>query len=358
MLKQTVLYKKTIMVEIVVRGVKATDLLTNQNLDILAKVVINASGPWGFDLLSKLYPLEKNTRKLIRSKGIHLLFPKRQKDHALTFNTRDNKHFFVLPWLDYTLIGTTDSVFNDSSDHVYVTKKEANELINLVNEYYPVNFKYENLLHAYAGIRPLIVKGDAKNSYKVSRKHEIIDHKKENNISNLVSVFGGKYTTSRGLAEEVVNMIQHTYKLGDVHCKTRSISLKSADFKDLYSNYIQNESTLMKDLYPVALIKHLIEYYGVFYKDILKYGEENLDLLQAIDPSNIRIKAEIDYAIKNESAITLSDFLYRRSGWGNEGLVDLNILHKIASHMGKILNWSTEQIEHEIKLYLVKQTLL
>ena len=341
-----------------VTGVQAVDLITNESFKIVSKTCINAAGPWGFEILNKLYPIEKSNRTLIKSKGIHLIFPKKQGDYALTFNTRDDKHFFVLPWLNYTLIGTTDSVFDDSPDNVYITEEEVVKLINLVNEYYPVQFSYDELLHAYAGIRPLVAKGNTKNSYNVSRKHEILDHDVEHNIENIVSVFGGKYTTSRALAEDTVNFLQNKYKLGSVPCKTKKTTLKSGNFKIFYSDYIKKECMVLENIYPIELIKHLIEYYGTDYKEILRYVEDNKNLLEPIDKSNIRIKAEINYAIDHELAYTLSDFLYRRCGWGNEGLKDKRILKNIATYMGKFFDWTKEDITEQITNYLEKQDIV
>ena len=343
-------------------GVIAKNLVNKKSddIEIHAKVVINCSGPWTNTLLNKATVRKPN--RVVLSKGIHLVMPRRQEDQAIFIETKDNHHILILPWLNYTLLGTTDTRYTDSPDKVHVSKKDAQNFLDLVNEYYPVKYKANEIIHAYSGLRSLITQNtnfenNPDNTYKYSRRHKIVDHKYEG-VSGLISVIGGKYTTSRELAEQTVDQAQRNYELGNMECATKITPLASANygvslskFKNLA--YQENEGKFSK-----KLIDHLFDYYGIYYKKILAIIKQNKNMGELIGPSSIRVKAEIQYAIEEESALTLSDFLYRRCGWGNEGLKDITILKSITDTMGKILRWSAKRKEKEISSYLKKQEIL
>ncbi len=338
-------------------GVKVKDQMKNGSEFIIAsKVVINCSGPWLNQLLHK--KKIKNAPKLTLAKGIHLVMPRRQGDQALFLKTNGNQHLLILPWLNYTLLGTTDTKYEGLPDDVKVTSDEAQKFLDLVNKYYPVNYQLNEIIHCYAGLRTLITpqKEDTNGTYKISRKSEMIDHGLEN-TPGLISVVGGKYTTSRALAERVVNYVQKTYRLGCMICRTKTTSLASANYEMSFDEYHKQIHKNFGIKYSSKLLNHLIEYYGVYSQDILLLIKNDKSLEKQIHPSNIRIFAEIKYAIQKESALTLSDFLYRRCGWGNEGLKDSDIVRSVAKYMGTTLNWSSRQLEKEISQYLESQKL-
>ena len=342
-----------------VKGARVRDRLNNDSeFMIQAKTILNCSGPWGNLILDKMRKKKEST--LLLSKGIHILIPRKQNKHAIFIETKDNVHFFVIPWLSYTLLGTTDTHYEGSPDDLKVTSKEVEDFLRTVNQHYSIKLEKEDILHAYAGIRPLILdpsSGDPKNTYTTSRKHELIDHKKDG-LHRLVSVMGGKYTTSRALAQAVVNYVQQTYKLGNFSCHSHTTPLKSADYKHSVAEYKKMLHRKWGNLFSVELINHLFEYYGTNCNKVLEIAKKSKDLKENIDPSSPRIKAEIHYAIEHESAYTLSDFLYRRCGWGNEGLKNIKILNNIADEMGKLLGWYSSQKRKEIKDYLNKQEIM
>ena len=349
-----------------VRGVKVVDKLTytpqgKKGIEFMiqAKVVLNCSGPWANLVLNKLIK-KKGRDTLLLSKGIHILIPRSQNDHAIFIETKNKVHFFVLPWLNYTLLGTTDTNYQGSPDELCVTSEDIENFISIVQRHYSINIEKEDILYAYAGIRPLILDKasfGSGNTYGISRRHEIIDHDKDG-LNSLVSVLGGKYTTSRALAEKTVNYIQKKYELGNFLCHSRTTPLRSANYSSGAAKYKQNLLTKWGKLFSKELIDHLFEYYGMNCKKILLIAGKSDNLKEYIDSSNLRIKAEIHYAIKHESTYTLSDFLYRRCGWGNEGLKNIRILNIIADEMGGLLGWSTFKKQQEIKNYLDKQKII
>ena len=154
-----------------------------------------------------------------------------------------------------------------------------------------------------------------------------------------------------------MDYIQAQYKLGNMICKTKETPLKSANYGTSFQRYCLEIHKKWEEKYSSELLDHLLEYYGVYSQRVITYMESDKGLRRRIHPSNIRVHAEIHYAIHEESARTLSDFLYRRCGWGNEGLKEISTLKTVARSMGKVLHWSPEKIEEEISGYLEKQIL-
>ncbi|MDH4263064.1 MAG: glycerol-3-phosphate dehydrogenase/oxidase [Spirochaetia bacterium] len=338
-----------------VEGVYAIDKLTNQEFKIESDIVINAGGPWVDKVLSKLS--RKTPQKIVRSKGIHLLLPRINKDCALTFSTKDNKHFFIIPWLNYTLIGTTDDKFTGDLDDVKVTKSEAQELLNLVKSYYPADVGLSSVVHAYAGIRPLVVGDENESTYSVSRKHEIIDHQKTDNIAGLFSVIGGKWTTSRALAEIMIDRVFKKSNKNFIKSKTKNTPLVGGRFKGSFENALTDAIKKTNSSMDPKLTEHLFSYYGCEYEKIVARIESNIKSKKYIDKVSFLTVAEIEHAVEYESAVKLSDFLMRRNNIGNTGVPEPDILREITDAMGNLLGWNAKMKTQEISEYLSRYQL-
>ncbi|HNJ67602.1 MAG TPA: FAD-dependent oxidoreductase, partial [Turneriella sp.] len=192
-----------------VSGVIAKDTLTGRQFPVRAKVTVNATGPWGDIVLGKLHGAAEH--KLVRSKGIHLLFPRFHKNTTVALETRDKHHIFLIPWGNYSLLGTTDTEFKGDPDDLNVTRDDAQDFLDLFNSYFPQKKTLGDVVNSYAGLRPLVAESSVTSTYKASRRHEIVLHRKQDNVDGLVSVFGGKWTTSRALAEQTVDLIEKKF---------------------------------------------------------------------------------------------------------------------------------------------------
>lgn len=345
-----------------VEGVRAKDELNGQEFEIRAQVTVNATGPWGDLILARLK--NKPVRKLIRSKGIHLLVPKINGDNAITMETQDKvtkekKHFFILPWQGYTLLGTTDTPFeHDDPDALRVYRSEAEELLNLVTSYYPAKLSVDDVLHSYAGIRPLVQEGDSTESYTASRKHEIVDHKKLENLHGLVSVFGGKWTTSRSLAEETLQKILAIYPLKAKRASSHDEPLWGGDFNGRMSYYCNEARQKWSHRFPPELVNRLLEHYGTLYEEILENMQKDEKAYRLLDEKHSLYSGEIAYAVQQEMAVTLDDLLMRRIGLGNMGIPEESLLNKFADEMAALRGWSTEEKQKQIQTYIKNHTMV
>ncbi len=337
-----------------VQGIQAKDVLTGKEFPIYAKVVINATGPWADYVLALLH--KEPVRKLVRSVGIHILTNRLTRGFAITFETRDSHHFFVLPWLKYTLLGTTDTPFEDHPDQLRIYKDMIEDFLKTVKEHYPVSIRWEDIRHSYIGIRPLVADTKVKtSSYKLSRKHEIINHYKEEKIRGLFSVLGGKYTTSRSLAEEVIHTLEKEKYFPPTKSISKSTPLDATPKGMSLREFVEDAKARYSPQIPEKVLEHLIEYYGARYEDVLEYVFSDSSLLEPLWEETGTILAEIPYAIEKEMCLNISDFLLRRSGMGNVGVPPDKVLKKVAKKIAKYLSLKRKEVDEQIKEYLSSQ---
>jgi len=329
-----------------VSGVIAKDLLSGREFPIRAKVTVNATGPWGDIVLGKLHGASDH--KLVRSKGIHLLFPRFHKNTTIALETRDKHHIFLIPWGNYSLLGTTDTEFKGDPDDLSVTRDDAQDFLDLFNSYFPQKKTLGDVVNFYAGLRPLVAQSSVSSTYKASRRHEIVLHRKQDKVDGLVSVFGGKWTTSRALAEQTIDMIEKKFGFPRRHSVSHKTPVVGGQVGTRLSTFIAEAHARWDKVYSPQLINHLIEIYGAVYEHVLDYVIRDKSLLMPIENEYPFIRAEIHYAVEHEMALTLSDFLNRRCGLGNMGYISDSTLNAVAAAMGDLLRWDSTRRREEV----------
>ena len=183
------------------RNKNVWDIILDDNTLLKTKILINAAGPWINDTLTKV--LKQNSKKSIRLvKGSHIITKSlyRQKK-AFTLQNEDSRIIFVIPYKDeYSLIGTTETeVF--SPENPKIDNSEIDYLINSVNKYFIKQISGDDVVSSYSGIRPLIE--DFREASKVTRDY-VFDLNEDNSQAPLLNIYGGKLTTYRKLAENVI----------------------------------------------------------------------------------------------------------------------------------------------------------
>ncbi|MEA2041681.1 MAG: glycerol-3-phosphate dehydrogenase/oxidase [Bacteroidota bacterium] len=328
-----------------ITGVEVTDKLNNKRHSIKGKLVINCSGPWADILLDKINNTDKN-HSLRRSEGIHFLIKKKISKHVFSRATPEGKHFFLVPYRNHTLVGTTDKEYIGKPEDYKVTKKAILELLEDVNSSYgeTEKIKYEDIIHAYGGLRPL-VEDQTEESYKSSRKYEITGEKK-NGIIGLITVEGGKFTTSRMLAEKAVNKVFRILNLK----KKQSISCKQylhhCDIKN-YNNYVKNKQDELPNFTPKQT-EYMIKSYGNEIDDIVALTKEDEKLETRLNKDG-EILAQVTFAVREEMAVKLSDIVMRRTTVGQLGNPGQKTLKLMADIAAKELNWSKERTKKELE---------
>ena len=327
-----------------IASIDVRDALSGNITTIKANIVVNAAGPWADRLLSMLEN-GPPSHKLIRSKGIHLIVGPMTRGHALTVAHKGG-HFFVLPWRGHTIIGTTDSVFDGDPDDVHVGDAEIAAFLAFVNEGLPgANLKAKDVIYAYAGLRPLVDDGK-KDSYNASRRAELVDHAAEGGIGNLISAIGGKWTTSRDIAEKCVDMIETKSGRKLKACDTAEAPLPGGA-TGRFAAFVAGASKEQPGVEP-EIIANLTRNYGARYKAVAALATTRRDLMERVTSRLPDIGAQILFAIREEMALTLDDALFRRTGLGTLGRLDAVAIERAAKIMATELGWNDAETARQV----------
>ncbi len=319
------------------RGAYVKDLFSGEKLEVRANVVINATGPWADEVLS--LSDANHTRRLRPTKGVHLVVNNFKPNHAILSSTRsDGRMFFILPWGKNSLIGTTDTDYGLDLDRVSVDKTDVDYLLNETDRILTAaKITPESIIAAFAGVRPLLSASGKASS--ISREHTILE-----SPSGIISVLGGKYTTYRLMAKEVVDRAVKRLKISGIgDCSTHLIPVYGG-------GQVMGE---MREKDDFTL--HLIQTYGSRYNEVLDIAKCDERLKMRISPDHPHIAAEVVHAFQNEMAMTLSDFFLRRTWIGYSRSRGKDCINTVADILKRHLNFSEDEIENQVKQYEVKQ---
>jgi glycerol-3-phosphate dehydrogenase len=331
-----------------VTGIDIKDTLTGAAYNIKTRLVINASGHW-VDTVRGLLS-DKQIHLVHRTKGIHLVTRKLCDTGLVLFSPVDNRLFFVMPWLDYSLIGTTDTDYKGDYDSVSADRSDVDYLIASIKPLFP-DFTEKDIYYTMAGIRPLAHMGDEKPS-KITREHKIVDHKQFDGTEGMITVLGGKITAYRAVAQEAVD--KACKKLGlHAKCTTAAIPFPGAHPVPEDELIKASQDTNL----PVETLNHLVSLYGSRYIHIIYMVKQDNRLAERICQHISNILAEIHYAVKEEMACTVSDFLLRRSLCGLEKCQAMDAVEKVAAEMGSLLHWNREYQQQQIAGYMAQTAL-
>ena len=326
-----------------VEGCTANDKMTGASFDIRARTVLVAAGPWA-DLFLEQATGKQAAHKLIRSKGIHLLVPQISRA-ALTIEAGSG-HLFALPWRGHTLLATTDTPFQGDPATLTVDESDIEGFLGTFRKYLPqAGLTREKIEFFYAGLRPLVSDGSPKksekNSYKVSRRFELVDHGKEGALDGLFSALGGKWTTSRHLAEKIVTAIAAHLKKKTPNCTTAATPLPGGRF-DRFEQMVRGYEKTWPGISTLRNMAHMLGARLPLALQGVRLAE-----LAPLGPSG-DTKAQIAFAMRHEMARTLEDVVMRRTAIGQFGRPGPDIVESVAAQMAAELGWSEEQKMREI----------
>jgi glycerol-3-phosphate dehydrogenase len=326
-------------------GARARDLETGDRAAIRARVTINATGPW---LDHTLVGVQDGGAPLLRTtKGVHLVMPRVSKNAILLIARTDNRVFFVVPWYGYSLVGTTDTDYQEDPsraaaeppDVAYLLKETASTLPSA--ERAPVYY-------GMAGVRALVRK-EGVSEGQVSRKHAIRDHRRRGGPDGLISVLGGKITAYRDIAEEVTDLAAK--RLGNrVRPSTARAPLPGGDLRP---------EDVVDRLWPRAeklglgrdQVDHLAALYGSRADAVLELAERQPQLAARFCEHGPSILAQALYAVREEGAASLADVLLRRAPIGLASCLALDSVDRAAEVIGEELGWDRPRRAAEILAY-------
>ncbi|HWN10627.1 MAG TPA: glycerol-3-phosphate dehydrogenase/oxidase [Pyrinomonadaceae bacterium] len=311
-----------------------------------ARVIVNAAGPWIDNLLADGGAV--SPRLIGGTKGSHIIvapFRGAPVNALYVEASTDHRPFFVIPWNDHYLIGTTDIRYNGDLDHVRIEENEIDYLLRETNRVIPLaGLRREDILYTYAGVRPLAFTSDQA-AQSITRRHFIRIHPE---FKNLCSIVGGKLTTYRRLAEETVDLIFNKLRRESPACSTANVPLPGAatpNFEAFCKDFKQSSRL------TTTTNNHLLRTYGTRASLILKLVEDDELLGQVLDPETGAIAAEVVFAFKHELAQTLADCFLRRTMVGLNSTRGLNVVEAAAKIAQQHLGWTHDRAAQELAAY-------
>lgn len=310
-----------------IRGVRVQDLIAQREVEVTGRVVVNAAGPW-FDRLAGV--LQDRPRARVRTtRGIHIACPNPPR-HALALPSAvDGRLVFVIPWLGFSWVGTTDIDHPDDPSDVTATEAEVDYLRRSVAPYVG---GLGEVLFTNAGVRALVRReGHASG---VTRSHQVVA---EHDPAGLVSIIGGKLTGYRAIAEEaterVCRLLDH-----DERCTTADECLPGA----------QPAGRAEPDVLGPEQRAHLSALYGTRSVDVLDLVEQRPDLGRSLMDDEPDVAAQVVHAVRHESCERIADFVFRRSRLAFTAHRGRPALARIAGLMREELGWSDQRTADEL----------
>ncbi|MEK5185318.1 glycerol-3-phosphate dehydrogenase/oxidase [Solibacillus sp. FSL W7-1324] len=322
-------------------GIEATDLLSNETIQIHAKKVVNAAGPWVDDVRS----IEGKTsgKHLILSKGVHIVFDESKfpLKQAVYFDTPDGRMVFAIPRNGKTYVGTTDTFYEGDPRNMDIEQSDRDYIMNAIHYMFPnVKVTDADIESSWAGVRPLIHE-EGKGPSEISRHDEVWE-----SASGLVTIAGGKLTGYRKMAEAVVNKISASLKaefgIESKPCITKNIPISGGEVggSKHIETYISKKTELgVKAGLTKEDAAHLAQHYGSNVEKVFSY------VANANDTMPKALFAQLKYGIEHELVTTPVDFFVRRTGNMFFNIASV-LAHKdaVIAYMAQQLNWTDAQL--------------
>lgn len=281
---------------------RVRDRISQQQCEIRARVFVNAAGPWVERVAGLAEAPPSQVPRLGPTKGVHILLPPLTQSHGIFFQNRpDGRMIFVLPWNGCTLVGTTDTDFTGDPSDVHATSADASYLLEATRSILPgSDVTKADVITTFAGVRPLLRSADADPSAR-SRDHRIVRQNE-----NMLSVAGGKYTTFRLIAQQVVDEVYRLLGSRPPRCRTATTPLPDPRT-------------------PAA-------------------GEKIADKPEIW-------QSDIERAARNEMAITLEDVMRRRVGLSISRFDTPEIVERVGRIMAAVAGWDDRALDDQIAAY-------
>ena len=288
------------------------NVLTGERTTTRARAIVNAAGPWVGQVLQ--HSLGLRSRKHVRLiKGSHIVVPRLYEgDHAYLLQNPDRRVVFAIPYEHkFTLIGTTDVPMEGEPGPATISAAEIAYLCESVNRYLQRLISPDDIVWSYAGVRPLY-DDDAASAAAVTRDYEL-EIEQEGHRPAVLSVFGGKITTYRSLAEHVLEKLQPL--IGErAQAWTAKVALPGGAFKNGSFPAFLLDARQRWPFLPASLVARLARAYGTRMEKIVNDARTLSDLGEDFGAG--LTCAEVDYLRQNEWARTAEDILWRRSKLG------------------------------------------
>ena len=344
-----------------ITGLNVKDLLDDDEFSIDAEVVLNAAGPWSYAILDTL-PQKNNRARVRYTKGIHIITPAITRKYAIAITSRQppsssimqrgGRHYFIIPWRNHSLIGTTNTEFKDGPDARIVTEEDIQMLLQTINSSYQTKgLKREDVKYQYGGLYIDDSENNFDRGYQGSRRSQIHDHENTDEWRGLITAISVKYTTARKIAQNSINLVYKKLGYKSPDCKTEITKVYGGNIENFQKFVIEETQKKLSNLNG-NIIRNLIYNYGNRYYDVLRCTDGRSYLLKTINKTLPIIRAQVIYAVRKEMAVKLEDVVFRRTALGTLGNPGENAIRICAKLMAAELSWDEKKTEEEINKVL------
>lgn len=315
------------------------DVDSGQSFRVSAKAVVNATGAW----TDRTRGLAQIDGEVVRpTKGVHLVFSQERLSlrHAVALVApQDGRVYFGIPWRDRTVVGTTDTDDNSDPSALAVTPEDVRYLLDATNHAFPAAEVTEaDVLASWVGLRPLIRPEDGVDSASdVPREHRLFTD------GRMVTVAGGKLTTYRRMAAEVVDCAVEAVGLDAGRAQTQRAPLVGA--RGLEGGFsVWRDAFIDRVDLPGDVAGYLADVYGSRAELVADIAAEDPSMAERICPDRPNIYAEVEFAVAHDLARTVDDVMVRRTslaltaegrGWP--------AVDRVADLMARKLGWSPKR---------------
>lgn len=335
-----------------VQGARLHDALTGAEGTVRAHLVVNATGPW-CDAIRRLE--DPAATPLLRpTKGVHVLVRRERLGHeaGITLTSPiDGRVMFVLPWGEFSYIGTTDTDTTESPDDVAATPDDIVYLLRSANAAFPnAHLGEADVVATWAGLRPLIAPAQSVGASHISREHLIVT-----GPGGMLTIAGGKLTTYRLMAEQLVDHAVTALHQLDGRPKppaaaTAEEALPGGEVRDLEP---MGSPGLELGL-PIATVERAVRLFGSECAALFNLVRERRELANPLGSRTAAIEAEVVHVTRRELACRVEDVLVRRLHLFYE-MPDqgAGAARRTAELMGRELDWDDARVSEETGRYLM-----
>ena len=339
-----------------IAGVRATNVLSGESVEIRSKMVLNTAGPWatmvletGMGLRLEQKPVFSRDVCFVVSRplaGRYALACQIKTEDAEAIFSRGGRHLFIAPWRDCTLVGVWHGVFDGAPEEVTVTREELKKFLDEANEVYPdLSLSIGDIAVVNTGL--ILFAENRKESSKISfgKRSILIDHDRKHKVKGLITLIGVRATTARGMAEKAVDLIFKKMGRQSPGSKTETTPIFGGQIEH-FDDYLRQAQERRPYGLENGVLDALIHNYGCEYPRVLKYIDERPELGHRVANTMV-LKAEIVHAIREEMAEKLGDVIFRRTDLGTGCHPGEDALLECARLMASELGWNEDREKME-----------
>ncbi len=339
-----------------IEGVRATNVISGESMDIRSKMVLNSAGPWaekvletGMGLRLEQKPVFSRDVCFVVSRppaGKYALACQIKTEDADAVFSRGGRHLFIAPWRDCTLVGVWHGVFNGAPEDVTVTREEMKKFLDEANDAYPdLSLSIEDVAVVNTGLILFAENREETSKISFGKRSILIDHGRKHNIEGLITLIGVRATTARGMAEKAVDLVFRKMGKHPPNSKTETTPIFGGRI-DRFDEYLGQAQGRRPHGLENGVIESLVHNYGCEYHRVLKYIDERPDLGRRVADTTV-LKAEIVHAVREEMAEKLGDVVFRRTDLGTGRHPGEDAVLECARLMASELGWDEDRENKE-----------